>query len=92
LLEGDYLICQSTRIAAQYLLGYQNNIVFLPLSKLTEKNIEDAQLDLVVTNYAQFITDFNIEAECILVNSIMNKKDWERVIEKVNPSMKKILF
>ncbi|WP_461197891.1 helix-turn-helix domain-containing protein [Enterococcus sp. N249-2] len=92
LLEGDHLICQSTRIAAQYLLGYQNNIVFLPLSKLTEKNIEDAQLDLVVTNYAQFITDFNIEAECILVNSIMNKKDWERVIEKVNPSMKKILF
>ncbi len=77
---------------AQHILGYRNKIVTLPLSKLSKEIIKREKIDLIVTNYAQFLTDLNIDTNFVLVNSIMNKKDWERVIEKVNPSMKKMLF
>lgn len=92
LLEGDHLICQNMHMLAQQILGYRNKIITLPLSKLSKEVIQREKIDLIVTNYAQFLTDLNIDTNFVLVNSIMNRKDWERVIEKVNPSMKRMLF
>lgn len=92
LLEGDHLMCQNTRMLAQRILGNKNSIVFLPLQKLTDSFLNEEKVDLVVTNYRPYLVDYQVNTECILINTVPNSKDWERIIEKVNPYFKRILF
>lgn len=92
LFEGDYLLCQSTKLLAQQLLGSNNEILFVPLKEWTERQINDyTSIDLIVTNYAQYFFDYK-EFNCILVNDILNKNDWTYIIGEVNPLLKKILL
>lgn len=92
LLEGDYLVVQSIRLQAQELLGKHYNLLFLPLQELTQERLNDAQIDLIVTNYRPYLLDYALETEYILMNSLPTAQDWTRVKHQLNPLIDRIVF
>ncbi|MGM0149145.1 helix-turn-helix domain-containing protein [Enterococcus sp. AZ162] len=92
LLEGDYLVVQSIRLQAQELLGKHYNLLFLPLQELTQERLNDAQIDLIVTNYRPYLLDYALETEYILMNSLPTAQDWTRVKHRLNPLIDRIVF
>ncbi len=92
LLEGNYLVVQSIRLQAQELLSDHYNLLFLPLKELTQERLNDAQIDLIVTNYRPYLLDYALETEYILMNSITTVQDWTRVKHQLNPLIDRIVF
>ncbi|EPH63772.1 hypothetical protein D931_01735, partial [Enterococcus faecium 13.SD.W.09] len=90
--EGDYLVVQSIRLQAQELLGKHYNLLFLPLQELTQERLNDAQIDLIVTNYRPYLLDYALETEYILMNSLPTAQDWTRVKHQLNPLIDRIVF
>ena len=84
LLEGDHFICQNIRVHAEYLLGDKHDLVFMPIQYLTEEKLNDRQVDLIITNYSPHVMDYILTTDYLLIGSVPDKADWERMMEKAN--------
>ncbi|WP_195514580.1 helix-turn-helix domain-containing protein [Enterococcus sp. 1001283B150225_161107_E12] len=85
LLEGDYLVVQSIRMQARVLLGEYHKLLFMPLQELTPEHLNDAHVDLIVTNYRPYLLDYALDTDCVLMGSIPTAQDWARVKHQLNP-------
>lgn len=92
LLEGDYLVVQSIRLQAQELLGNHYNLLFIPLQELTQAYLNDAKIDLIVTNYRPYLLDYALETGYVLMNSLPTAQDWARVKHHLNPLIDRIVY
>ncbi|MGL9768998.1 hypothetical protein IGK31_003082 [Enterococcus sp. DIV1288f] len=92
LLEGDYLVVQSIRMQARVLLGEYHKLLFIPIQELTPERLNDAHIDLIVTNYRPYLLDFTFEADYVLMDSIPTVQDWARVKHQLNPLIDQEIF
>ncbi len=84
LLEGDHFICQNIRFHAEYLLGGKHELIFMPLQYLTEDKLNESQVDLIVTNYPPYVMDYILSTDYLLISSVPDKADWQRMMDKVH--------
>lgn len=84
LLEGDALVVQKLRQQAKQRLGSQHHLIFLPLQELTLDRITAKRIDLIVTNYRQYLFDYSFTTDALLVNTIPREKDWARIMQQLN--------
>lgn len=84
LLEGDSLIVQYIQAQAQQLLGYRHTIRYLKIEELTEQQLNDSEVDLLITNYSPYVSDYRFTKDYILMNQVPDRQDWRRVLDKLN--------
>lgn len=83
LLEGNHFVCQSIRIKAIKLFGIKHNLVFVPIQYLTKKILNEKEIDLIITNYSRYITDFIDNKEYILIKELPDDLDWSKIEKKL---------
>jgi hypothetical protein len=44
-------------------------------------------IDLVVTNYSEYLSEFILSTDYLLLKAIPDYQDWQRVIEKIDPQL-----
>lgn len=91
LLEGDHLVIQYIRAQAEELLGLRHQIRYLKIQELEERQLKGAQVDLLVTNYSPYISDYSLTKDYVLMKQVPDRQDWERVLDKLNSLMEKPL-
>ncbi|WP_373193621.1 hypothetical protein [Enterococcus sp. RIT-PI-f] len=84
LIEGDYLVVQYIRTQAQLLLGSKHNVKFVKIFELSEKMFLKPNIDLLITNYSVYVSDFNLTKDYILLKQVPDRKDWRRILDKIN--------
>lgn len=84
LLEGDALVVQYIKTQARQLLGPRHNIRYLKIEELTERHLNDASVDLLITNYSPYVAEYRLTKDYILMNQVPDEKDWARVLTKLN--------
>jgi len=84
LLEGDALVVQYIRAQARQILGQRHKIRYLKIDELTEKHLNDDTVDLLITNYSQYVAEYRLIKDYVLMNQVPDEKDWERVLAKLN--------
>lgn len=84
LLEGESLIVQYIQAQAQQLLGYRHTIRYLKIEELTEQELNDTDIDLLVTNYSPYVSDYRFTKDYVLMNQVPDQQDWVRVLNKLN--------
>ncbi|MBO1097907.1 HTH domain-containing protein [Enterococcus casseliflavus] len=84
LLEGNHFICQMIRTKAIKLFGERHQLVFVPLQLLTKETLNTTKIDLVVTNYDRYITDFIENKDYLLIKEIPDKQDWRVLTYKID--------
>ncbi|TPR55093.1 helix-turn-helix domain-containing protein [Enterococcus sp. OL5] len=89
LLEGDYLITQYIRAQAQQLLGYRHSIRYLKIKELNEAQLKHEEVDLLVTNYSPYVSDYSLTKDYVLMKQVPDRQDWARVLDKLNSLVNK---
>lgn len=89
LLEGDHLMMQSARAQAQQLLGYRHHIRYLKIEELTEAQLKNEDIDLLVTNYSPYVSDYSLTKDYVLMKQVPDRQDWARVLDKLNSLVNK---
>lgn len=84
LLEGDNFILQYIKSQAEQIIGNRHEVIFPSLKQFTESYLYNANVDLLVTNYEPYLTDYETIIDSLLLRRIPDRKDWELVLEKVN--------
>lgn len=85
ILEGNHYICQNIKSRFQRLLGPFYTIYFPDSNELSLAYIQEQQIDLVVTNYSEYITDFVVNVDYLLMKAIPDAVDVNRLLRKINP-------
>jgi len=90
ILEGNHHLCLNLKAAAKKYLGKNHQLYFLDYGYLNKEFLDNNEIDLVVTNYAEYITDCVLSIDYILTKAIPTTDDWNTVLEKVNPKINKV--
>jgi hypothetical protein len=89
LLEGNSLVCQNIQAAAIKYLGRFQHLYFPNALEMSLDYLEQYQIDLVVTNYSEYISDELIGKQYLLFKSIPDAEDWNRLLRVINPRILK---
>jgi len=54
---------------------------------LTSDYLKENAIDLVVTNYSEYLSEFILSTDSLLLKAIPDHQDWLRVIEKIDPQL-----
>ncbi|MFR0814139.1 MAG: hypothetical protein ACLSIL_06600 [Enterococcus casseliflavus] len=92
LLEGDYLVVQAIRIEAREQLGDHHHLLFVQLQEVIPEQLNSSKIDLIVTNYRPYLSDYILETDYVLINSQPTTRDWTMVKHQLNPLTDQISF
>lgn len=84
LIEGEYYVVQYIRTQIKHLLSNRHIVEFAKIKYLNEDYLKNSDIDLLITNYSVYVSDFNLIKNYILLKKIPDKKDWEHVLNKLN--------
>lgn len=91
LLEGDLYICQSIRSRAQLYFGARHELFFMTIQALTDEFLAQEDIDLVVTNYSDYLSEYTVRTKYLLLKTVPDKQDWQLLFQKIEPEMYKLI-
>lgn len=91
LLEGDHFIYQYIRTRVIQRFGAKHIIKFLPLQYLTEEVLDNADVDLIVTNYSRYVLDHIVSTDYLLLKEVPDEQDWQKLEKIIDPYRKKLI-
>jgi hypothetical protein len=87
LLEGDAHICLHINAFAVKYFGRYHILQFPDSSEFSLDYVERNKIDLVVTNYAEYLEEYILDVECLLIKSIPDADDWNNFLKIINPKI-----
>lgn len=85
LLEGNHFIRQFIEKKAMILFGSKHKLTFLPIHSLSSEVLNSESVDLVVTNYSHYLSEY-VAKEYILTKFIPDDDDWILIKNNVSPN------
>ncbi|OTN75894.1 hypothetical protein A5886_000970 [Enterococcus sp. 8G7_MSG3316] len=86
-IEGNEYINQYITSWVKKYLGKFQTIHFLGPSDLCESFINDNQIDLLVTNYHEYLSLPFLDLEYFLIKTVPDSTDWARLLQRINPNI-----
>lgn len=87
LLEGSSFICRTIKAKAiRYLSGY-HELFFPTIEEMDDQFFYNQQIDIFVTNYADYVTYLEKDIDYILFQAIPDMEDWNHLLERINPQI-----
>jgi hypothetical protein len=89
LLEGNGMICQNIQATAMKYLSRFQKLYFPNALELDQAYIDRYQIDLVVTNYSEYMIDLLKDHHAILFQTVPDANDWNRLLNEINAQITK---
>ncbi|MGF1930494.1 helix-turn-helix domain-containing protein [Enterococcus casseliflavus] len=87
IIEGDLYACHTIRGRFLRYVGNDHRVFFPKINELTSDYLKEKAIDLVVTNYSEYLSEFILSTDSLLLKAIPDHQDWLRVIEKIDPQL-----
>lgn len=87
IIEGDLYACHTIRARFLRYVGNDHRVFFPKINELTSDYLKENAIDLVVTNYSEYLSEFILSTDSLLLKAIPDHQDWLRVIEKIDPQL-----
>lgn len=84
LLEGNYLICEYIRVTALERLGGSNTLYFPGMQDMSREYFKSNKIDIVVTNYSEYLFDDLGDVVYLLFDSMPNERNWTQLAKLIN--------
>ncbi|WP_213355498.1 helix-turn-helix domain-containing protein [Enterococcus casseliflavus] len=91
IFEGNEYVCEYAESIIRKYLGVYHKIYYPDANELSQEYLEEKGIDLLVTNYSEYITEFLLNVECILLKAIPDASDWNRLLNKINPRILRLV-
>ncbi|WP_208559712.1 helix-turn-helix domain-containing protein [Marinilactibacillus kalidii] len=85
LLEGNRYVCGNIRAIAIKSIGNYHNLFFPDAADMSMTYFDDNNIDIIVTNYNEYIADYIEDREYILFEVNPTTKDWKKLFTLINP-------
>lgn len=85
--EGNEYISQHLESLVLKYFGSFQNIYILGPNELCASYIKNNKIDLLVTNYNEYLTYSSLGPECLLLKSIPDGLDWINLLNKIDPNL-----
>jgi hypothetical protein len=87
LFEGSYMICQYLKSKSMHYLHSSKKFFFPDSNELSPDYLKANNIDLVVTNYTEYVGDYANDIDCLLFKTFPDKNDWNKLAKILNPHM-----
>ncbi|MBV6372587.1 hypothetical protein IGJ74_000826 [Enterococcus sp. AZ009] len=87
IFEGNVYVSHYVQSWSQKYFGKFHNVYYPNSSDLSQDYFEENNIDLLVTNYSDYLTDYLLDIECILFKSIPEASDWNKLFYWLNPKI-----
>lgn len=87
LLEGNRFITENIRSLFQRYLGKHYPLYFPDVTQLSIDYLKDNQIDLIITNYNEYLINLDYGIEIVLFELIPTKRDWKRLFQILTPTL-----
>lgn len=84
LFEGPFYLCQLLKCKSVRYLRSSRTFYFPDSNELSAGYLEKNQIDLIVTNYTEYITEYAQDIDYLLFKTFPDEHDWEALEEKLN--------
>lgn len=88
--EGNEYISQHLESLVQKYFGGFQNIYILGPTELSDSYIKNSKIDLLVTNYNEYLTYSSIGLECLLMKAVPDSLDWINLLNIIDPNLHRI--
>jgi predicted DNA-binding protein YlxM (UPF0122 family) len=87
LFEGPYILCQYLKSRSMHYQHSSKNFFFPDSNELSPDYLTANHIDLVVTNYTEYVSDYANDIECLIFKTFPDKNDWNKLAKRLNPHM-----
>ncbi|WP_368259048.1 helix-turn-helix domain-containing protein [Enterococcus gallinarum] len=87
LFEGSYILCQYLKSKSMHYLHSSKNFFFPDSNELSPDYLMMNHIDLVVTNYTEYVSDYANDIDCLIFKTFPDKNDWNKLAKCLNPHM-----
>lgn len=91
IFEGNEYVCEYAESILRRYLGVHHKIYYPDASELSQEYLKEKGIDLLITNYSEYTTEFLLDVECILLKAIPDASDWNRLLNKINPRILRLV-
>lgn len=84
LFEGPYYLCQLLKCKSVRYLRSSRTFYFPDSNELSAGYLQKNQIDLIVTNYTEYIMEYAHDIDYLLFKTFPDEHDWEALEEKLN--------
>lgn len=91
ILEGDPYICQNIKARLLRLVDKEHVVFFPQIYDINKDFLLENKIDLVITNYSDYLTNFILSTDYLLLKAVPDSHDWLRIIKKINPYLGVVL-
>ena len=92
ILEGNPNICQHIQATAEKYLGDRHHLYFSNKHGTNIYKVRDIKFDVLVTNYAENLTNTLESKSSILFDTIPTRDDWYNLFSLINPRTNNVQF
>ncbi len=54
-------------------------------SSFDEEFLNQEDIDLIVTNYSEYLSEYKVSTNCLLLKTVPDKQDWELLFKTIEP-------
>lgn len=91
LLEGDLYICQSIRSKVIHYFGKRHDLFFMTIQALSDEFLAQEDIDLVVTNYSDYLSEYTVNTDYLLLKTVPDSQDWRLLFQKIEPQLNELM-
>lgn len=85
IFEGNDYVCEyAESIVRRYLDAY-HTMYYPDSNELSHEYLKEKKIDLLTTNYSEYTTEYLLDVESVLLKSIPDASDWNRLLNHINP-------
>lgn len=92
LLEGNQYIVESIQTRISKYFANHHRLFFPDITELDTLYFKNHQFDIIITNYIEFIEQFDIKSPYILFDPIPTSSNWKELFKLLDSDLGNILF
>lgn len=91
IFEGNEYACEYAESIIRKYLAPFHTLYYPDAGELSPEYLQEKNIDLLVTNYSEYTTEFLLEVECVLLKSFPDATDWNRLLKQINPRILRLV-
>lgn len=92
IFEGNHYLCEYLTNWTHQYLGRFHTLFFPDSNELSPSYLQSNSIDLLVTNYSEYLTEYLLNSDCLLFKSIPDANDWNKLLNHINPKITRNLL
>ncbi len=91
IFEGNEYVCEHAESIIRKYLGFYHEMYYPDSNELSHEYLKEKNINLLITNYPEYATEYLLDVESVLLKSIPDAADWNHLLNRINPRILRLV-